>query len=331
MRSILFLAAAAVLAAQTNRTEPSRICFNDGTCIAIHTEATGNAPLSSGGGLFADDRTGNIVQRLVLDDQDHALFGYDVEAHTLSGGTFSLRIRPLVTARGLPGGVFVAAGSHIPTVAAVREFPSVKSGDSVAVDILYNPTTGEKIYDVLQPLSSPDEFAFEDARILVNGVEVANLVMPAIPGSAALVHLPNKGDYFLALNPPPGYPFRQMGRVERNRLKIEENGETVEVISKANILVKSPAREIWVYHNRQPVVKHVMMTELQRQRQMLEVQREILQLSKIYRADYPPLRDLTRQLEMLRATTTIPSSVLLLTTDGLEDLIQQRGGRPVLR
>ena len=47
--------------------------------------------------------------------------------------------------------VSVSVTSIVQTVAAVRDFPAVKRGEAVMVDILQNPATGEKIYDVLRP------------------------------------------------------------------------------------------------------------------------------------------------------------------------------------
>ncbi len=39
----------------------------------------------------------------------------------------------------------------IATVAAAREFDGVRKGQAVRLEILYNPATGEKVYDIFRP------------------------------------------------------------------------------------------------------------------------------------------------------------------------------------
>jgi hypothetical protein len=298
---ILLFTVALAAPAQTNRTHPTRVWFKDGTCVEIHTEASGNAPLFAGGSVNVDST--NTMQRLVLDDHDHALFGYDVEARAVSPGTYLIRIRPLDTARPVPVGVFVAAGGRVSTIAAPREFSAVKSGEAVMVDILYNPATGEKIYDVLRPLAAvDDDFVFEEFRVLVNGEQREQARRLPVQGTAALLHLPDRGDYFLALEPLSGYPFKQIGRVDRGRLVITEGDDTIEIFSTANILKKDESRAIWVYHNRLPVVKHdvVSAVELQLQTELLRSQME--QMAKTYRPEHPEMKKLMEQLDELRAS-----------------------------
>jgi len=328
-RSTILLFAAAVLAApaQTNRTKSTRVWFKDGTCVEIYTAASGNAPLFAGGSVNVD--SSNTMQRLVLDDHDHALFGYDVEARASStAGAYSIRIRPLDAARALPAGVFVTAGGHIPTLAAAREFPEVKSGVAVMVDILYNPTTGEKIYDVLRPMKAIDDsLAFEECRVMVNGALLEQVTVPLTHGNSALLHVPGRGDYFLALEPISGHPFEKTGRVERDRLFIKENGETIELLSTGNILKKAESRDIWVYHNRiWSTMEDLLARELMQLRVML-LEKQLNELSKTYQPNHPSIKRIENQLEDLKKTPH-KDAVLVTTTDQLEDLIQRRSVQP---
>ena len=81
------------------------------------------------------------------DPRGNVLFAYDVVARRAVGlkDTFVVQIRP--------AGTYTSGMAR--TVSAVRDFPAVKLGEAVKVDILQNPTTGEKIYDVLRPSDDP--------------------------------------------------------------------------------------------------------------------------------------------------------------------------------
>lgn len=321
MKLLLVLMAFSALA-QTSRTHGTRVWFRDGTCVEVHTEATGNAPLFASGTLNVD--SSDTVQRLVLDEHDRVLFGYDVEARKgTAAGAYSIRIRPMDTQHYLPAGVFVAAGNRVPTLAGSRDFPAVKSGEAVMVDILYNPTTGEKIYDVLRPLAATeDEFAFDGVRVLVNGKLLDGTAASSTPGRAVLLHLPERGDYFVALDPPANGQFTQAARVEREKLVIGENGDTIEVVSKANILKTAGSRKLWMYHNRKWRDPNDLAAELSREVTVARLQQQIETLSKTYRPDYPPLRQLTMELQRLNSGHK--DTPFLETTDDLEDLMQRR-------
>jgi len=312
--AILLFTVAAM--AQTNRTHATRVWFRDGTCIEIHTEASGNAPLFAGGSVQVD--ISNTMQRLVLDDHDHALFGYDVEAHAArTPGMYAIRIRPLDAARPLPAGVFVAAGGHIPTLGAVREFSSVKSGEALMVDILYNPATNEKIYDVLRPITAVDDtFNLDGAHVLVNGVEQERVSVRSSQGSGVLLHLPGKGDYFLSLDPLPGYPFEQTARVEGDRLILGD----IEIRAGHNILMKKESRAVWVYRRDAAVAD--VTASLQRMEAILKKQQQIEALRSTYTSEHPTVKALNAQLEQLQAAPK--DFVLVQATDDLAELIRQR-------
>ncbi len=317
-RVALVLFAAGLAAAQTNRTNGTRVWFHDGTCIEIHSEASGKAPLYAGGSLNLD--SSNTLQRLVLDEQNRALFGYDVEARAAaSPGSYTIRILPLDSSRALPAGVFVPAGARIPTLAGLREFAAVKSGEAVKVDILYNPTTGEKIYDVLQPWSSPaDEFRFDDLRVRVNSVLQTSLASTSLRGTWLLVHVPAGGEYVLALEPVAGYGFEQTARVEGDRLSFQGDGQTIELVSRGNILSQADSRPVWVYRKATSSAADAVESAL-RNLQILTTRLEMERLERIYKPEHPRLRELTGRLAALQAA--VNGLPLVLGTYRLEEIL----------
>ena len=154
--------------------------------------------------------------------------------------------------------------AHLPTVAAVREFPTVKFGEAVTIDILYNPSTGEKIYDVLRPIASsspvmsvttqpaPETIALQQIAIRVNGH-----AMPApasfIIGSVVRIDIPRLGTYVVTANDPhetsAGHEFAAIAHADGKTLRWTMGHDRVEITSSMNVLTRSGKGVLWVYHD----------------------------------------------------------------------------------
>ena len=154
-----------------------------------------------------------------------------------------------------------AARRDVPTVAAIREFKGVKIGEGVSIDILFNPSTGERIFDVIQPLAPgprgvqtareapkmEDEFSLMKARIAINGKTVEEPGNNWMIGGALKISLPGHGTVYLALQPVTSHPFQAVGRAEKGKLSFPIGADFVEITSPENIMKKSAYRTIWVY------------------------------------------------------------------------------------
>lgn len=139
------------------------VWFPEGTGLELNTETTGSQnPIStSGGGMLWNGE----VYRFVVDSQGVIIFAYQVEARKAAvPDAIFIRIKPvnsafeehLIENAEFMRNVGRPPDGHFPTIAGVREFPMVKRGEAVKLDILYNPTTKETIYDVLSPSSEPN-------------------------------------------------------------------------------------------------------------------------------------------------------------------------------
>jgi hypothetical protein len=148
-----------------------RLGYHDGITVDIFTQSS-VTPMPVAKKKKGEPWVGTVgtlvvwrdgVHRVVMDKDGAIVFGYDVAAAPGQWpGTVTIRITPLgggfeaalrsgsleVEANGKAGKVPVG---QIPTVAAAREFPSLARELAVTMDILYNPSTGEKIYEVLIP------------------------------------------------------------------------------------------------------------------------------------------------------------------------------------
>jgi hypothetical protein len=226
------------------------VSFPDGARIMIEAKSTGpNVQTPHLGGVEGE----GLVWHRVVSNKQGVLFAYDLEASlTASGSGVRLRIKPL-------GATFaekLGAGKPVPTVAAVRDFPEVRYGESVMLDILYNPTTGDKIYDVLRPTQDPllgapgGDFILSGLNIRVNGQVVWTATGDgSISGDLAMIYLPGRGAYYFAVKRPPSGAYEQTGRVDWNRLTFTAGGDQIEVTGKGNLLRHLQSSPVWVRNN----------------------------------------------------------------------------------
>jgi hypothetical protein len=155
-----------------------------------------------------------------------------------------------------------AARRDAPTVSAVREFKAVRIGEGVSIDILANPATGERIYDVIQPLTPgvrggmdpareqpklEDEFSLMKIRVAINGKTIREPENNWMIGGALKIALPGHGAVYLAIQPVTSHPFQPVGRAEKNRLTFPLGTDFVEITAAENVMKKSAYRTIWVY------------------------------------------------------------------------------------
>ena len=275
IRALLFLLAITASGARAEeRSSAQRAWFPDGTGLEIFAEGTGSTQISAPQGItgitggITDNRGVDRIFRVVADRDNNALFGYFLEAYrNTQTDTSVIRILPLdesTAANTLksPALGFKSATGLIPTVSAVREFQSVKIGEAVTLDILYKPSTGEKIYDVLRPIAGPSpnptgmsvtavptppQFSLKGIKLRVNGQRM-NAPVSWIIGAAVRIDVPGHGAYVIAANDPKGsgYKFYSNVRADGKSLKWSIDGEQIEITSQTNVGVDGI---IWVYHD----------------------------------------------------------------------------------
>jgi hypothetical protein len=265
---LAFLSLAALQAAPPSTM---RAWFPDGTSLEIYTEATGSTQLNATGsiGIGPGDTSKDLVNRSVLDRENHVLFAYNIEASRgASPNTVTIRILPIsaATEAGMLKRAALPAGAHLPTVAAVREFPAVKIGEVVTLEILYNPSTGEKVFDVLRPSSDPapysnlsvgprparESISLKEIVVRVNGQPLSAPASWMI-GSAIRIDLPNLGAYVVSAYDPktesPGHAFAAVARADGKTLSWTIDGKYIEIASSTNVLTQSFNAVLWVYHD----------------------------------------------------------------------------------
>jgi hypothetical protein len=248
--------------------------FPDGTGLEIFSETTGSSQINSTGmmGIGPGPGSEDLVNRLVVDSANNILYAYNLEASRgATPDTVKIRIEPIgpaseaaILQTGAAQGRLRYSGAHLPTVAGVREFPAVKMGEAVTLDILYNPSTGEKVFDVLRPIATAhsgmsvggaparEAIAMKEIALRVNGRAIS---APAsfIIGSAVRLDIPGHGAYVIATYDPhevsPDYGFAAIAQVDGKTLSWTMGRDRVEITSTMNVLVRSAKGVLWVYHD----------------------------------------------------------------------------------
>ncbi len=291
-----------------------------GAAIDIRTVSTGpNLPLSTSGTTTVPD--GQPFHRLVFssDPVDGVpLLGYDIEARPLGQGAYGLRIKPISNVKVGGRGKWL----EIPTLAAARDFPPLRAGDSVEVDILLNPATRERIYDVLTlaavappPAAPPAErFSLKSPRVSVAGISVREPREVWMTGAALGIDLPGEGRFYFSLAPPPGLPAQPAAWVDHNILRFHAGSDLVEISAESNVLDKSEFATVWVYS------APIGDTRREYLRDQLEAAR------KTYSPNHPTLRALEARLLALNARTHMAGeSVEFICGDSVQSLTNVKG------
>src|SRR5262249_43947289 len=142
---------------------------------------------------------------------------------------------------------------------------------AVTLDILHNPSTGEKIYDVLRPIagSSPvmsvtSVVATETISLNRIAIRVNGKAIPApaswIIGAAVRIDIPHRGAYVIAAYDPheadPNHGFVKIAHADAKTLTWAMGSEKIEITSETNVLTRAEKGELWVFrdHHYQPDV-----------------------------------------------------------------------------
>jgi hypothetical protein len=266
-RALISIAASIAITASAAQGQQSsyahRAWFPDGTGVEIHAEATGSSHISAP--LVETGIANDEVNRLIVDKNDHILFGYNLAAfRDTQSDTTVIRILPLdsktLELLNDPRSRYTGKGGPIPTVSMVHEFRSVKSGEAVTLDVMSNPATGEKVYDVLRPISGPSptptgmsvsaaptpaQLSLKGIELRVNG-QLMNAPVSWMIGAAVRIDVPGHGAYVIAAENPKNAHFYQTVRADGKSLNWSIDGDQVQVISKTDV---GTSGIIWVYHD----------------------------------------------------------------------------------
>jgi hypothetical protein len=226
----------------------------------MHTEAKDGRPV--------------IFHRFFTDPPAKTYWGYDVEVEpTDKPGSALLRFKPLsLHADQLPKEYHASpAPIHIENIAEFRALPppqfpagTFQSGQTIAIEVLKNPATGQKVVDYIEvsfePIRIPSQAEPRDFQVAdvilhitapslkVNNGEVPEAIVAdqAIMRKLVWLAVPGRGRFLLSLSPYAGYAFQKVGVVRGFGLTFSWSGDKYEWLSRSAITESSGNWNLYV-------------------------------------------------------------------------------------
>ena len=214
----------------------------------------GSPELNIGGG-GVDDATTN--HRVLMDSHEKKYFGYDLSVDPTTPGHFNVTIKALtLTAANLRFFGIDGSWSQI-SLPSTPGTVQVSDGETMAFDLMINPSTGQKIVEYVT-VSSPARGAVSVARDLQFGDIQMSLNSPRLRingksqewnggdahgeanGPVLWIYIQDRGRFLLSFTPRGGYV--RAGDVSGKKMKFTWNGDVYEFETQGKIL---PSEGVW--------------------------------------------------------------------------------------
>jgi len=214
------------------------------------------------GGTVIDLIGGVVGQRFIDDPAHKRSFGYDVRLEPApDGNSAQIRIEPLHAVQhavqsgwtqfGLPAG--------LPKYPAI---PNLRIGDTVALDLLVNPSTGQKIVDYLtlvrtngtdgdraRDFSLADvQLTLEAPRVVADGKIFESTNYGEWKGTVVWVYLRGHGRFILSLFPNERFGFQKDGLADHDTLTFHDGGTEFRLSCHTSIVPGQGRYNLYVLH-----------------------------------------------------------------------------------
>jgi hypothetical protein len=207
--------------------------------------------------------SGNSIYRIFRDQNDLAVFAYELAVDRSADGTeFLITAKPVETefATRFPG---ADGGKPVPTFSSEQKLPAMRSGTKSEIGLFELQGMGLKVVDSVQVRLSQGASATLDSpgpqenrlRFSRLAVSINRLVVPgtgaraAVSGRYLMFYIPGRGGYFFSTDSPPGHTFVKAGTVDGNKLQFTLDNEIYDCTADASILPDIGSGEVWVYRD----------------------------------------------------------------------------------
>jgi hypothetical protein len=235
----------------------------DGVEVTYRTriEPPSNSEQLNMGGGTASSR--DVWHRFLYHSKDRKYLGYDIQIRR-QGGRFEVTLLPL-TASPEKLRLDPVGGWTMLPLPKTPGTQTMKAGETIAVDLLVNPLTGQKVVDYLTirgpgqrevytAEGPPRDFSVEDvpltlkdASVTVNGQPTGSVT--GISGVALRFHLPDKGRFVMTLAPNASLGFRRAGEVRGSTLLFTIGRDTYTFDCNGRIAPGDGPYHLYVHHD----------------------------------------------------------------------------------
>ncbi|HVY94453.1 MAG TPA: hypothetical protein VHA14_16945 [Bryobacteraceae bacterium] len=200
------------------------------------------------GSVIDEGVSGPYAQRFIDDPVHHATFGYELRLEPASdGNSATLHIEPLHD----PQHVLKNGWSKFGLPTGLPKYPVIPNlhvGDTVAIDLLVNPSTGQKLVDYLtlkrrQRPALRHDFSLADIQLFLDQPDVTagDKTYPStspigIEGNVVWLYIEGYGRYIFSLFPNEKLGLRRNGGIYNASLTFRDHGINFSVASKSPIV-----------------------------------------------------------------------------------------------
>jgi hypothetical protein len=210
--------------------------------------------------------TENTIHRLITDLKNKLYYGYDIVVIPQSEtNKFQLSFKPLSINPGKYTNVDNLAAQVIP------KYPDdilVEGDDTITLELLENPQTKVKLFDVLKITNGSSkggdffaeqkparDFTIDDVvlqltkmEVFVNGEKIGR-GGGGMSGANIYIYLPDKGRFIMSPFPRKGFNLQKIGIAENNKISFSFNGDNYKIVSTAPVLGSGGKWNIWILHD----------------------------------------------------------------------------------
>ncbi len=270
----------ALVNAQEDGASQQVVALAEGGFVAFKSEAAGTGKGSAtevvrtlqGGfrsqALVGDD---HVVHRMLMDQAGRYVFGYDLLIQALPAARkFNITVKPLDKRieSNLLASTRADESLRITTLRESGKPQVIDDGDSFALDLLVNQSTGVKIIDFVKvsfdraklwdsdPKTAPRDFTLDavalrlvDFKLLINGNVVSAGKGTDFGGALIWCYVEGQGRFIFSLVPREGYPFEKKAIISNNKVELLFRGTQYEWLSRSSILPGGGTWNVWVLHD----------------------------------------------------------------------------------
>ena len=253
---------------QTAQAQQGQIWFDSGITVTIKVEKNGSE--QNFANMFSSSGTNeNIVHRVMIDKKNKLYVGYDLEiTPTADSKQFDVLIKPLSLNKDMSDTINKLGDSNNLSLRSIPKYPgkiTVQDSDTISLDVLANPQTGEKISDLIKITKSrqqsftytsnggkPKDFTINDVQmsllgfdVYVNGEKV-KFNGGGMSGSVLWVYFPNKGRFIFSPIEQTNAGFQKIGVVEDKTVSFDYAGANYKFVSNKPVLNGGGNWNLWV-------------------------------------------------------------------------------------
>ncbi|HYO84490.1 MAG TPA: hypothetical protein VES20_24015, partial [Bryobacteraceae bacterium] len=214
---------------------------------------------SHGGGVLTEN---NIIKRHLCDMTTRKYFGYDLTVEPAGAGRFNFRFAPLSMSPQQIGKLFSGPAWTPLPLPAQPVTMQVREGETVALDLFANSSTGQKVTEYLTVRSrgqsnttaagATRDFGPEDAtielsvpKLSVDGKELVS-TQGGVSGEALWIDVPGHGRFVFSLAARTDLGMKRAGEIRGSTMRWQYGGHEYRIEGDKPIASGSGAYNLYV-------------------------------------------------------------------------------------